>query len=40
MATPMTASEKLARDLGLTLNTEEQFRYRVIVGALRYLTLT
>lgn len=38
--TPMSISEKLTRLEGSSLNSEEATRYRSIVGALQYLTLT
>ncbi|WVZ49109.1 hypothetical protein U9M48_000490 [Paspalum notatum var. saurae] len=40
ISTPMTATEKLLKNQGTTLNGEDQFRYRSIVGGLQYLTLT
>ena len=38
--TPLSVSEKLSRFEGDLLNTEDSTRYRSIVGALQYLTLT
>jgi len=38
--TPLSVSEKLSRFEGDLLNTEDSMRYRSIVGALQYLTLT
>ncbi|WVZ95460.1 hypothetical protein U9M48_041223, partial [Paspalum notatum var. saurae] len=38
--TPLSVSEKLSRHEGVLLNSEESTRYRSIVGALQYLTLS
>ena len=38
--TPLTISERLARDTGAVLSTDDAFRYRSVVGGLQYLTLT
>jgi hypothetical protein len=38
--TPMTVSEKLSSHDGTVLAAEDAFKYRSIVGALQYLTLT
>jgi len=38
--TPLAASEKLSREDGEQLSTEDSTKYRSIVGALQYLTLT
>ncbi|KAJ0985480.1 hypothetical protein J5N97_003836 [Dioscorea zingiberensis] len=40
VATPMSVSEKLSRTVGDPLTAIEATRYRSIVGALQYLTLT
>lgn len=39
VSTPMTAIEKLSRDLGDMLDSGDAFRYRSLVGGLQYLTL-
>jgi histone deacetylase 1/2 len=39
-STPLVTTERLSRDTGTLLGTEDSFRYRSIVGGLRYLTLT
>jgi len=39
-STPMVTTERLARDTGALLGTEDSFRYRSVVGSLQYLTLT
>jgi histone deacetylase 1/2 len=39
-STPLSASEKLSRHEGEALSAEDSTRYRSIVGALQYLTLT
>lgn len=38
--TPLSTSEKLSSHEGELLGSEESTRYRSIVGALQYLTLT
>ena len=38
--TPLSASEKLSKFEGTLLNSEDSTKYRSIVGALQYLTLT
>ena len=38
-STPLAASEKLARDTGALLGTDDAFQYRSVVGGLQYLTL-
>jgi hypothetical protein len=40
VGTPLPTSEKYSAYKGTTLNNEEATRYRSIVGALQYLTLT
>jgi histone deacetylase 1/2 len=40
VATPMSTSNKLTRDLGTPLGSEDAFKYRSLVGGLQYLTLT
>ena len=40
ISTPMSSSDKLARDQGEVLEEKEQFQYRSIVGGLQYLTIT
>ncbi|CAM8988098.1 unnamed protein product [Rhodiola kirilowii] len=39
-STPLSATDKLARDTGCPLSSDDAFRYRSIVGGLQYLTLT
>jgi hypothetical protein len=39
-STPLSATEKLSRYEGEPLNSDDSTRYRSIVGALQYLTLT
>jgi histone deacetylase 1/2 len=39
-STPLATAERLARDSGTALSTEDAFRYRSVVGGLQYLTLT
>jgi histone deacetylase 1/2 len=39
-STPLVPSEKLSRDGGTLLHTDDAFRYRSVVGRLQYLTLT
>jgi histone deacetylase 1/2 len=39
-STPLVTTERLSRDTGASLGTEDSFRYRSIVGGLQYLTLT
>jgi histone deacetylase 1/2 len=39
-STPLATTERLDRETGTTLGTEDSFRYRSIVGGLQYLTLT
>ncbi|CAM8885812.1 unnamed protein product [Rhodiola kirilowii] len=38
--TPLSTTEKLARDTGRALSSDDAFRYRSMVGGLQYLTLT
>jgi histone deacetylase 1/2 len=38
--TPMSSTDRLSKDSGTPLNTEDTFRYRSTVGALQYLCLT
>ncbi|XP_051202123.1 uncharacterized mitochondrial protein AtMg00810-like [Lolium perenne] len=38
-STPLVTTERLSRDTGASLGTEDSFRYRSIVGGLQYLTL-
>nr|XP_051228849.1 uncharacterized mitochondrial protein AtMg00810-like [Lolium perenne] len=38
--TPLVPSEKLSQDEGSPLGADDSFRYRSVVGALQYLTLT
>ena len=40
VTTPMSATEKLSRGLGVPLSPDDAFKYRSIVGGLQYLTLT
>ena len=40
VATPMSTSNKLSRDQGQPLSSEDTFKYRGLVGGLQYLTLT
>ncbi|KAJ8767200.1 hypothetical protein K2173_013597 [Erythroxylum novogranatense] len=40
VTTPMSTSEKLSKTLGEILTSEKASKYRSIVGALQYLTLT
>jgi hypothetical protein len=40
MSTPLVPTERLARDAGALLGTEDSFRYRCVVGSLQYLTHT
>ena len=40
ISTPMAATEKLSRQDGVALTQEESTKYRSVVGALQYLTLT
>lgn len=40
MSTPMSSAERLLREQGIPLSTDEQFKYRSTVGALQYLTMT
>jgi histone deacetylase 1/2 len=39
-STPLVTTERLARDTGALLGTDDSFRYRSVVGSLQYLTLT
>lgn len=40
VSTPLSVSEKLSVTCGLELGPEDSTRYRSIVGALQYVTLT
>ncbi|CAH1450210.1 unnamed protein product [Lactuca virosa] len=40
VSTPMSVSDKLTLDYGTTLNSNDTAKYRSMVGALQYLTLT
>jgi histone deacetylase 1/2 len=40
VTTPMSTSDKLTRDLGEPLGSEDALKYRSLVGGLQYLTLT
>ncbi|XP_071683216.1 uncharacterized protein [Lolium perenne] len=40
VTTPMSSTDKLSRDLGDPLGSDDAFRYRSLVGGLQYLTLT
>jgi hypothetical protein len=40
ISTPLSTTERLAREAGTTLGTKDYFRYCNIVGGLQYLTLT
>ena len=40
VSTPMYVFDKLALDYGTTLNNNDTFKYRSMVGGLQYLTLT
>lgn len=40
MTTPMACREKLSKFEGVSLNSDEQFQPRSIVGGLQYLTIT
>jgi histone deacetylase 1/2 len=40
VTTPMSYTDKLSRDLGEPLSSEDAFKYRSLVGGLQYLTLT
>lgn len=39
-STPLVTTESLSRETGALLGTDDSFRYRSVVGALQYLTLT
>jgi histone deacetylase 1/2 len=39
-STPLVATEQLSRESGTPLGSNDSFRYRSVVGALQYLTLT
>ena len=39
-STPLSVSEKLSKHEGELLNAEDSTKYRSVVGALQYLTLT
>jgi histone deacetylase 1/2 len=39
-STPLVATEQLSRESGTPLGSDDSFRYRSVVGALQYLTLT
>jgi histone deacetylase 1/2 len=40
VSTPMSVTDKLGRDSGTPLSSEDAFKYRSMVGGLQYLTLT
>ncbi|XP_020251846.1 uncharacterized protein LOC109829137 [Asparagus officinalis] len=40
VSTPMSVTDKLARDCGTVLDDDDAFKYRSMVGGLQYLTLT
>lgn len=40
VSTPMSVTDKLARDYGKVLSGDDAFKYRSMVGGLQYLTLT
>lgn len=40
VVTPMSTSEKLVRDTGQILSSDEASKYRSLVGALQYVTMT
>ncbi|GKA17967.1 retrotransposon protein, putative, ty1-copia subclass [Tanacetum coccineum] len=40
VSTPMSVTDKLARDSGTILSDDDAFKYRSMVGGLQYLTLT
>jgi histone deacetylase 1/2 len=40
VSTPMSITDKLGRDSGTPLSSEDAFKYRSMVGGLQYLTLT
>ena len=40
VTTPMSTSDKLTRDAGVILSSDDAFSYRSLVGGLQYLTLT
>lgn len=40
VSTPMSVTDKLAKDCGKVLSDDDAFKYRSMVGGLQYLTLT
>lgn len=40
VSTPMSTSEKLSKEVGTMLSASEAMKYKSVVGALQYLTIT